>query len=337
MTVLHCNFYPRSPCGERHTSGIVVPPKADFYPRSPCGERQEHTGKTVFHLRFLSTLSLRRATVSDFTRRLSYKNFYPRSPCGERLFSSGANADSVTFLSTLSLRRATRFQSFCQSGKHYFYPRSPCGERRPVKSVQCFPDWHFYPRSPCGERLSRRRWTGQALQFLSTLSLRRATICSRMCIASNFQFLSTLSLRRATSGTGQNAHKTSWYFYPRSPCGERHTKKKNQPGKLNISIHALLAESDRLPTALRTPHHIFLSTLSLRRATPTTSRDNKHNIFLSTLSLRRATPGESGQRRWLDISIHALLAESDSTAKRQKQPEHHFYPRSPCGERLATW
>ena len=34
---------------------------------------------------------------------------------------------------------------------------------------------------------------------------------------------------------------------------------------------------------------LFLSTLSLRRATPATSRNNKNNIFLSTLSLRRAT------------------------------------------------
>ena len=56
---------------------------------------------------------------------------------------------------------------------------------------------------------------------------------------------------------------------------------------------------------------LFLSTLSLRRATPTAERNDKHNVFLSTLSLRRATP----QYQILDdtsgISIHALLAESD--------------------------
>ena len=99
----------------------------------------------------------------------------------------------------------------------------------------------------------------------------------------------------------------------------------------------------------------FLSTLSLRRATPATSRNNKHNIFLSTLSLRRATAAngladtppqisihallaESDQirqtcREEISISIHALLAESD----RCKQPSFgrniYFYPRSPCGER----
>ena len=34
------------------------------------------------------------------------------------------------------------------------------------------------------------------------------------------------------------------YFYPRSPCGERHTKGNNLSYYFRISIHALLAESD---------------------------------------------------------------------------------------------
>ena len=38
----------------------------------------------VFYQAFLSTLSLRRATLWDLTGGLSYDNFYPRSPCGER-------------------------------------------------------------------------------------------------------------------------------------------------------------------------------------------------------------------------------------------------------------
>ena len=40
------------------------------------------------------------------------------------------------------------------------------------------------------------------------------------------------------------------------------------------------------------------------------------------------------------ISIHALLAESDSRAKSISAKICHFYPRSPCGERLellAKW
>ena len=35
---------------------------------------------------------------------------------------------------------------------------------------------HFYPRSPCGERRPRHLHLQPLVQFLSTLSLRRATI-----------------------------------------------------------------------------------------------------------------------------------------------------------------
>ena len=57
-------------------------------------------------------------------------------------------------------------------------------------------------------------------------------------------------------------------------------------------------------------------------------------IFLSTLSLRRAT--SFGVFYWLKvtISIHALLAESDNYRLRPTNKTRYFYPRSPCGERL---
>ena len=125
-----------------------------------------------------------------------------------------------------------------------------------------------------------------------------------------------------------------YYFYPRSPCGERPTCRKFTPTKPTISIHALLAESDLANLRGLYSEAIFLSTLSLRRATKiTVSYDYKITIsihallaesdfrvphiypgivqFLSTLSLRRATPrGQHQGRRNAD-----------------------FYPRSPCGER----
>ena len=40
--------------------------------------------------------------------------------------------------------------------------------------------------------------------------------------------------------------------------------------------------------------------------------------------------------RWPDISIHALLAESDPQIKMMGAPVDNFYPRSPCGERLNS-
>ena len=55
--------------------------------------------------------------------------------------------------------------------------------------------------------------------------------------------------------------------------------------------------------------------------------------FLSTLSLRRATPSRAYVWLHLLISIHALLAESDCNVIDSNCNPIHFYPRSPCGER----
>ena len=196
---------------------------------------------------------------------LSDVDFYPRSPCGERPIFAVRPYDAPIFLSTLSLRRAT--YPVCPGilARQYFYPRSPCGERRGPRWIEC--------RHPL---------------FLSTLSLRRATTCTRRPISRVL------------------------HFYPRSPCGERHC----QPGNYTRCC-------------------VFLSTLSLRRATARhpTVRVNLNDIsihallaesdtafqklmaallqFLSTLSLRRATTSR----------LHKILADWD------------FYPRSPCGER----
>ena len=56
-------------------------------------------------------------------------------------------------------------------------------------------------------------------------------------------FLSTLSLRRATI-VGKQSRGIFNDFYPRSPCGERHRDIAHSEREKNISIHALLAESD---------------------------------------------------------------------------------------------
>ena len=124
-------------------------------------------------------------------------------------------------------------------------------------------------------------------EFLSTLSLRRATACLPACVVgaaisihallaesdpsthqknpSKLAFLSTLSLRRATC-ISSIINNVVDHFYPRSPCGERHT---------------------------------------------TNFAHNSQAIFLSTLSLRRATVCSSLVNTSSTISIHALLAESD--------------------------
>ena len=60
------------------------------------------------------------------------------------------------------------------------------------------------------------------------------------------QFQSTLSLRRATIVVSDRIVRRD-DFNPRSPCGERLQLIQTEGQMIEISIHALLAESDRLP------------------------------------------------------------------------------------------
>ena len=146
---------------------------------------------------------------------------------------------------------------------------------------------NFYPRSPCGERRPATQAASTRTGFLSTLSLRRAT--TEIPVGWwKMQFLSTLSLRRATLKNAITAAPQQ-DFYPRSPCGERRIYANTWTLAKAISIHALLAESDRAEMQPLAPRSRFLSTLSLRRATD----DLKVPASVSK------------------ISIHALLAESD--------------------------
>ena len=190
--------------------------------------------------------------------------------------------------------------------------------------------------------------------FLSTLSLRRATHPYRHLAVRNQISIHALL---AESDPLHWAPLRSWY----------------------ISIHALLAESDSFTASITSAVAVFLSTLSLRRATSSTwwtalwqrnfyprspcgerpllfCRLFMTSQFLSTLSLRRATVASSivivilrnfyprspcGERqssieevsKYVVISIHALLAESDFSARSGFCRPRYFYPRSPCGER----
>ena len=100
--------------------------------------------------------------------------------------------------------------------------------------------------------------------FLSTLSLRRATLAARWALLTLI-FLSTLSLRRATGYT-VNFHAKPGFL---STLSLRRATINSRADNLkrHISIHALLAESDTEEVSGDTWQRAFLSTLSLRRAT----------------------------------------------------------------------
>ena len=126
-------------------------------------------------------------------------------------------------------------------------------------------------------------------------------------------------------------------FYPRSPCGERHRYDFATWMRTAISIHALLAESDLTLKSMTGQTLIFLSTLSLRRATeiPSECCSGTSNFYPRSPCGER--PDDLGDRLAnYCISIHALLAESDQLYNFHITLFRHFYPRSPCGERPAN-
>ena len=131
--------------------------------------------------------------------------------------------------------------------------------------------------------LERRAYSPYALPFLSTPSARRATITKRRWNRQRKIFLSTPSARRAT------------------------TRKRWSRFILGISIHALREEGDPEP------------------GTPAWQQ----LVFLSTPSVRRATVLADLPAVGLVISIHALREEGDFTRAETGSGGAHFYPRPP--------
>ena len=127
-------------------------------------------------------------------------------------------------------------------------------------------------------------------------------------------------------------------FYPRSPCGERLNIRQIQKIENGISIHALLAESDKMHALILANTMLFLSTLSLRRATGNKccKGSNDSDFYpRSPCGERRASNQTARPKQ--RISIHALLAESDNPPSITPTASRNFYPRSPCGERRSHY
>ena len=289
ISKINTNFYPRSPCGERRVTVLGIQHKVGISIHALLAESDARIIDPTYGQEvFLSTLSLRRATVARFPKFPSAGDFYPRSPCGERLALGAVTSPAVM----------------------NFYPRSPCGERRRNRKAyiryslflstlslrrattsrlhKILADWDFYPRSPCGERQCQSVHHGadHRISIHALLAESDGWIGSRL--AARLPFLSTLSLRRATAkmtGTMPNN---------------------------GISIHALLAESDDNGYDGLSQVTVFLSTLSLRRAT-VIRPDVGFNGWISIHALLAESDhdGAGGVTIAATISIHALLAESD--------------------------
>ena len=170
---------------------------------------------------------------------------------------------------------------------------------------------HFYPRSPCGER---RRLEGIK------------------------DGQSSISIHALLAESDHNAHPETRRFCAISIhalLAESDFLRRHKRRASSISIHALLAESDEAEFFSIGQPVIFLSTLSLRRATyvPVWTLRVTSNFY------PRSPCGERLNIRQIQkienhISIHALLAESDILQLDVMITTfYYFYPRSPCGER----
>ena len=215
------HFYPRSPCGERRDVIALMTEAQSISIHALLAESDcIMTITTCIVLRFLSTLSLRRATQPDKYNKLA-----------------------GVFLSTLSLRRATGTASAKGHSDCNFYPRSPCGERRGCGQY-CIRAREISIHALLAESDSSVKWQFKRYINISIHALLAESDSAHFyTVPAVLEFLSTLSLRRAT-----RAHKKKpmqgFNFYPRSPCGERHEYCSVAWLDYSISIHALLAESD---------------------------------------------------------------------------------------------
>ena len=214
---------------------------------------------------------------------LSGFDFYPRSPCGERL-NKNAAMGKPTLISIHALL-AESDQPAQPGGQydglisiHALLAESDLSPKpkdksnrisihallaesdRALRQLQSALR-HFYPRSPCGERQHAYQLVLWVLRFLSTLSLRRATVNGGVLLNS---FIN---------------------FYPRSPCGERLMFSGILPHDRRISIHALLAESDPHLINCTSIGRPFLSTLSLRRATRNARPETRRPCAISIHAL----------------------------------------------------
>ena len=129
----------------------------------------------------------------------------------------------------------------------YFNPRSPCGERPWRGFWWTAAPAYFNPRSPCGERPHRpecgaevvdisiraplagsdRRYSGSepsVHSFQSALPLRGATRCRNLQGVRNL-----ISIRAPLAGSDDVDNvliATIFDFNPRSPCGERRSRRR---------------------------------------------------------------------------------------------------------------
>ena len=125
-------------------------------------------------------------------------------------------------------------------------------------------------------------------------------------------------------------------FYPRSPCGERLSTWAYQTVRVDFYPRSPCGERLHYVFPRPFPQYFY----------PRSPCGERHYEFvlddflsmISTHALHAESDGSVANSSRLPtfISTHALHAESDNTGRNLPNGVHHFYPRSPCGERLQN-
>ena len=177
---------------------------------------------------------------------------------------------------------------------------------------------NFYPRSPCGERPHGRAAAGCGIHISIHALLAESDDAYLAALGKGVQISIHALLAESDYPKQEN--------YPQSNISIHALLAESDPimrkycPSTKISIHALLAESDHPNHRAPWDQHRFLSTLSLRRATASRLRRSSPKLYFYP----RSPCGERHTHHFpalhhILISIHALLAESDSTYRHQGQ------------------
>ena len=191
---------------------------------------------------FLSTPSVRRATLHLWPVLRSIRHFYPRPPRGGRPSSTVPCRVITSFLSTPSARRATIPGSrtpYRQSISIHALREE--GDSNQLCIVVTVHDISIHALREEGDWAVNRVLV-VAPKFLSTPSARRAT-CAR-CAAVSGGHISIHALREEGDAKSRCKKIRLPYFYPRPPRGGRPFWNCLSQKPLSISIHALREEGD---------------------------------------------------------------------------------------------
>ena len=286
LELLH--FNPRSPHGERHHRRADCPIRFDFNPRSPHGERRCRIPGIPCRALFQSTLPARGAT---------WYNIIVRGWCVISIHAPRTGSDDVDgAVDVVHLAISIHAPRTGSDLRRNFLHRL-------VQRISIHAPRTGSDPSPSG-RLSRR----MSISIHAPRTGSDLVACYTDIERELFQ--STLPARGATYQRPSSL-RTSGYFNPRSPHGER-----------------------RAPATSGRPREPFQSTLPARGATGCSPGQMPGLIFQSTLPARGATR----QRRRNDggkQGFQSTLPARGATRGQQSAGllVHYFNPRSPHGER----